>query len=117
MGTQIPGIRIRPEYPGIFQVVLAPYPTRIRSYSIWVLPVSIPNIKLLESVSEKRVLALLVSGTRPVSPLTPAGRSSLVHCQSSGTHHHTRLLKQKKASVCVCERIKGRPAQKLPRRW
>jgi hypothetical protein len=35
------------------QVVLAPYPTRIRSYIIQVLPVSVPNIKLPESVSEK----------------------------------------------------------------
>jgi hypothetical protein len=31
---------------------------------------------------------------------TPACRSSLVHRQSSGTHHHTRLL-NKKASVCL----------------
>jgi hypothetical protein len=46
MGTRIPGTRIRPEYPGIYRVVLAPYPTRIRSYTIWVLPVSIPNIKI-----------------------------------------------------------------------
>jgi hypothetical protein len=48
---------------------------------------------------------------------TPAGRSSLVHCQSSGTHHHTRLLKQKKQVYVFAKRIKGRPAQKLPRRW
>jgi hypothetical protein len=68
MGTQIPGTRIRPEYPGIFWVVLAPYPTRIRSYSIRVLPVFVPNIKLPESVSEKRVLALPVFGTRRVYP-------------------------------------------------
>jgi hypothetical protein len=66
MGTRIPGTRIRPEYPGIFRVVLAPYPTQIRSYSIRVLPVSVLNIKLSESVSEKRVLALPVSGTRRV---------------------------------------------------
>ena len=45
--------RIRPEYPGIYRVVLAPYPTRIWSYNIRVLPVSVPNIKLPESVSEK----------------------------------------------------------------
>jgi hypothetical protein len=68
MGTRIPGTRIRPEYPGIFRVVLAPYPTRIRSYSIRVLPLSVPNIKLPKSVSEKRVLTLLVSGTRRVYP-------------------------------------------------
>jgi hypothetical protein len=47
---------------------------------------------------------------------TSAGRSSLVHRQSSGTHHHTRLLKQK--GKCVfAKRIKGRSTQKLPRRW
>jgi hypothetical protein len=68
MGTRIPGTRIRPEYLGIFWVVLAPYPTRIRSYSIRVLPVSVPNIKLPEPVSEKQVLALPVSGTRRVYP-------------------------------------------------
>jgi hypothetical protein len=27
MGTRIPGTRIRPEYPVIYRVVLAPYPT------------------------------------------------------------------------------------------
>jgi hypothetical protein len=48
---------------------------------------------------------------------TPAGRSSLVHCQSSGTHHHTRLLKQKRQVYMFAKRIKGRSAQKLPRRW
>ena len=42
-----------PEYLGIYRVVLVPYPTQIRSYSIRVLPVSIPNIKIPESVSEK----------------------------------------------------------------
>jgi hypothetical protein len=49
--------------------------------------------------------------------VTPAGRSSLVHCQSSGTHHHTRLLKQKKQVYVFAKRIKGRPTRKLPRRW
>jgi hypothetical protein len=52
-GTRIPGTRIRPEYPGIYRVVIAPYPIRIRSFSIRVLPVSVPNIKIPESVSEK----------------------------------------------------------------
>jgi hypothetical protein len=52
-GTRIPGSRIRPEYPGIYRVVLAPYPTRIRSCTIRVLLVSVPNIKILVSVSEK----------------------------------------------------------------
>jgi hypothetical protein len=66
MGTRIPGTRIRPIYPSIFRLVLAPYLTRIQSYSIRVLPVSAPNIKLPESVSEKRVLALPVSSTRQV---------------------------------------------------
>jgi hypothetical protein len=110
MGTRIPGTRIRPEYPGIFRVVLAPYLTRIRSYSIRVLPVSVLNIKLPESVSEKRVLALPVSSTRRVYPtrftLTPAGRSSLIHYQSSGTHHHTRLLKQKSKCMCLRRELK-----------
>jgi hypothetical protein len=32
---------------------------------------------------------------------TSAGRSSLVHHQSLGTHHHTRLLKQKGKYVCL----------------
>jgi hypothetical protein len=68
MGTQIPGTRIRPEYPDIFRVVLASYPTQIRSYSIRVLPVSVLNIKLPESISEKQVLALPVSVTRRVYP-------------------------------------------------
>jgi hypothetical protein len=35
------------------RVVLAPYPTRIRSCSIRVLPVSAPNIKIPEFVTEK----------------------------------------------------------------
>jgi hypothetical protein len=47
---------------------------------------------------------------------TPVGRSSLVHRQSSGTHHHKRLLKQK--NKCVFAKIiKGRPAQQLSRWW
>jgi hypothetical protein len=40
-GTRISDTRIRPDYPGIYRVVIAPYPTRIRSFSIRVLPVSI----------------------------------------------------------------------------
>jgi hypothetical protein len=52
-GTRIPGTRIRPEYPGIYRVVLTPYPTRIWSCTIRVLPVSVPNIKIFVSVSEK----------------------------------------------------------------
>jgi hypothetical protein len=47
------GTRIQPEYPGIYREVIVPYPTRIRSYSIRVLSVSVPNIKIPESVSEK----------------------------------------------------------------
>jgi hypothetical protein len=35
MGTRIPGTRIRPEYLGIYWVVLVPYPTRIQSYSFF----------------------------------------------------------------------------------
>jgi hypothetical protein len=42
---------------------------------------------------------------------TPARRSSLVHRQSSGMHHHTCLLKQKDKCV-FAKRIKGRPTQK-----
>jgi hypothetical protein len=45
--TRIPGTRIRPKYPGIYRVVIVPYPTRIRNYSIRVLPVSVPNKKYL----------------------------------------------------------------------
>jgi hypothetical protein len=52
-GTRIPGTRIRPEYPGIYRVVFAPYLTRIRSCIIRVLLVSVPNIKIHESVSKK----------------------------------------------------------------
>jgi hypothetical protein len=47
------GTRIRPEYQGIYRVVLVSYPTRIRSYSVRVLPVYVTNIKIRESVSEK----------------------------------------------------------------
>jgi hypothetical protein len=35
---------------------------------------------------------------------TTVGRSCLVHRQSSGTHQHTHLLKQKGKCVCVCLR-------------
>jgi hypothetical protein len=70
-GTRIPGSRIRPEYSVIYRVVLVPYPTRIRSYSIRVLPVSVPNIKITESVSEKRVFALSLSGRYPTGISNP----------------------------------------------
>jgi hypothetical protein len=53
MGTRIPDTRIRPEYSGIYRVVLAPYLTQIRSCTIRVLLVSVPNIKILVLVSEK----------------------------------------------------------------
>jgi hypothetical protein len=33
-GIQILDTRIRPEYPGIYRVVLAPYPTQILSCTI-----------------------------------------------------------------------------------
>jgi hypothetical protein len=70
-GTRIPGIRIRPEYPGIYRVVLAPYPTRIRSYTIRVLPVSVPNIKntrirIRKMVPNQYPYPVPVSGTLPV---------------------------------------------------
>jgi hypothetical protein len=67
-GTRIPGTRIRPEYPGIYRVVLAPYLIRIQSCSIRILLVSVPNIKIPESVSEKWIFTLSVSGTRWVYP-------------------------------------------------
>jgi hypothetical protein len=57
----------RPEYSGIYRVVLALYPTRIWSCTIRVLPVSVPNIKISVSV-KKRVFALSVSGTQRVYP-------------------------------------------------
>jgi hypothetical protein len=68
MGTRIPVTRIRPEYLGIYRVVLAPYPTRIRSCTIRVLTVSVPNIKILNLYPKKWVFALFVSGTRWVYP-------------------------------------------------
>jgi hypothetical protein len=37
----------------------------------------------------------------------PAGRSFLVHRQSSGTHNHTRLLKQKDKCVCLRRELKA----------
>jgi hypothetical protein len=74
-GFQIPGTRIRPEYTSIYRVVLVPYPTRIRSYSIRVLPVSVPNIKIIESVSEKTGICIIrirypIGILDPFSPLT-----------------------------------------------
>jgi hypothetical protein len=43
---------------------------------------------------------------------TPIGRSYLVHRQSSGTHHHTRLLKKGK---CVfAKNIKGKRHKSYP---
>jgi hypothetical protein len=41
------------------RVVLVPYPNRIRSYSIRVLPVTIPNIKITEFVSEKTIICTI----------------------------------------------------------
>jgi hypothetical protein len=71
MGTRIPGTRIRPEYPGIYRVVLAPYPTRIRSHTIRVLPVSVPNLKntrirIRKMVPNQYPYPVPVSGTLPV---------------------------------------------------
>jgi hypothetical protein len=37
----------------------------------------------------------------------PAGKSSLIHPESSGTHHHTRLLKQKGKCVCLRRGLKA----------
>jgi hypothetical protein len=55
--------RIRPEYPGIHRVVIAPYSTQIWSCTIQVLLVSGMNIKIPESVSEKRVFGRQVYPT------------------------------------------------------
>jgi hypothetical protein len=63
-GTRIPGTRIRPKYPGIYWVVLAPYPTRIRSCTIRVLPVFVPNIKYLYLYPKNGPELVAVSGTR-----------------------------------------------------
>jgi hypothetical protein len=74
-GTRILGTRIRPEYPGIYRVVLAPYPTRIQSCTIRVLPVSVPNIKntrIRKMVPYQYPYPVPVSGTLPV--FTPKGR-------------------------------------------
>jgi hypothetical protein len=68
-GTRISGTRIRPEYPGIFQIVLASYLSQIQSYSIRLLAVSVPNIKLSESVSGKTDI---YTDTRPVFTLSLA---------------------------------------------
>ena len=46
------GTRIRPEYPGIYRVVLAPYPTQTRRYTIQEVPISVPSIKMSKSVSK-----------------------------------------------------------------
>jgi hypothetical protein len=66
MGTRILGTRIRPEYPGIYRIVLTPYPTRIRSFTIRVLPSLYPSqiYKYPNSYPKKQVFALSVSGTR-----------------------------------------------------
>jgi hypothetical protein len=45
---------------------------------------------------------------------TPAGRSSLVYRQSSGTHHHTRLLKQKSKCVCLRRELKANEHKRYP---
>jgi hypothetical protein len=45
---------------------------------------------------------------------TPARRSSLVHHQSSGTYHHTRLLQQKSNCVCLRRELKADQHKKLP---
>jgi hypothetical protein len=83
-GTRIPGTHIRHEYPGIYQVVLVPYPTRIRSCTIRVLPVSVPNIKIPVSVSEKwsRISTRIRYPFRVAYPFSPllATRAPRVLC-------------------------------------
>ena len=44
---------------------------------------------------------------------TPTGRTFLVHRQSSGTYHHTRLLKQKSNRVCLLKELKADQYKKL----
>jgi hypothetical protein len=78
-GTRIPGTRIWPEYPGIYRVVLAPYPTRIRTCTIRVLPVSVPNIKntrIRKIVPNQYPYPVPVSGTLPV--FTPSSTAEVV---------------------------------------
>jgi hypothetical protein len=58
-----------PEYSCIYRVVLAPYPTRIRSCTIQVLPVSVSNIKIVESVSEKTNIYTIHIQYRRVYPI------------------------------------------------
>jgi hypothetical protein len=89
MGTRIPGTRIRPEYPGIYRVVLAPYPTRIRRYSIRVLLVSVPNIKILLFVSEKTGI-YTIRIWYPTGIPDPFSPLSLMHvvCALGDSHMH-----------------------------
>jgi hypothetical protein len=49
------------EYPGICRVVHTLYLTRIQRCTILVVLVSVSNIKIFESISEKRVFILSVS--------------------------------------------------------
>jgi hypothetical protein len=56
MGIRILGIRNRPEYPGIYRVFLVPYPIRIWSCTIQVLPLCVLNIKITKSASENKYL-------------------------------------------------------------
>jgi hypothetical protein len=53
-----------PEYPGIYRVVLAPYLTQIRSCTIRVLPVSVPNIKIPVPYPKNGSKSVPVSGIR-----------------------------------------------------
>jgi hypothetical protein len=45
---------------------------------------------------------------------THAGKSFLVYRQSLGTHHHTRLLKQKGKCVCFRRELKVGPHKNYP---
>jgi hypothetical protein len=69
-GTQNSGTHIRPEYPSIYRVVLTSYTTRIRNCTIWVLLVSIPDIKIPESTIHTRYSTGIPD---PFSPLLAIG--------------------------------------------
>jgi hypothetical protein len=84
-GTRIPGTCIRPECSGIYRVVLAPYRTQIRNYSIRILPISVPNIKIPESVSEKTDI-YTISIRYPTGILDPFSSLPTVACFVTHAH-------------------------------
>jgi hypothetical protein len=70
---------------GYLPVVLNPYPTWIRSFSIRVLPVSVSNIKISEPVSEKQIFTLSISGIQHIySNRFHLLRLGLLHAMQEG---------------------------------